>query len=41
MDMSTMSSGMMAAMALYHLVIFIFALLGIAMSIKYLRSRST
>jgi len=38
MDMTTMSSGMMAAMGLYHTVIFIFALLGIAASIKYLRS---
>jgi hypothetical protein len=38
MDMSTMGSGMMIAMGIYHLAIFGFALLGIAASIKYLRS---
>jgi len=38
MDMTTMGSGVMVAMAIYHLAIFIFAVLGIAASIKYLRS---
>lgn len=38
MDMTTMTGGPMAIMAIYHLAIFIFALLGIAASIKYLRS---
>lgn len=38
MDMSTMGSGMMLAMRIYHLAIFVFAVLGIAASIKYLRS---
>ena len=38
MDMSTMSSGMMIAMSVYHLAVFGFAVLGIAASIKYLRS---
>jgi hypothetical protein len=38
MDMSTMGSGMMLAAGIYHLAIFIFALLGIAASVKYLRS---
>ena len=38
MDMSTMGSGMMVAMGVYHLAIFVFAVLGIAASIKYLRS---
>lgn len=37
MDMTTMTGGM-AIMVIYHLAIFIFALLGIAASIKYLRS---
>jgi len=37
MDMSTMGSGMMLAMGIYHLAVFIFAVLGIAASIKYLR----
>jgi hypothetical protein len=37
MDMTTMGSGMMLAMGIYHLAIF-FAALGIAASIKYLRS---
>jgi hypothetical protein len=38
MDMNTMGSGMMLAMGNYHLAVFVFALLGIAASIKYLRS---
>jgi hypothetical protein len=38
MDMTMMSTGMMVGMVLYHLVIVIFALLGIAAFIKYLRS---
>src|SRR5438105_6568667 len=38
MDMTTMGSGMMLTMGIYHLAIFIFAVLGIAASIKYLRS---
>ena len=38
MDMSTMSGGMMTVMAIYHLAIFVFALLGIAASIKYRRA---
>src|SRR5438128_9929573 len=38
MDMTTMGSGVMLAMGIYHLVIFIFAVLGIAASVKYLRS---
>ena len=38
MDMTTMSAGPMVIMAIYHLAIFIFALLGIAAAIKYLRS---
>jgi hypothetical protein len=38
MDMSAMGAGMMATMGVYHLAIFVFALLGIAASIKYLRS---
>lgn len=38
MDMTTMTAGPMVIMAIYHLAIFIFALLGIAASIKYLRS---
>lgn len=38
MDMSTMGTGMMLAMGIYHLAIFIFAALGIAAAIKYLRS---
>ena len=38
MDMTTMGSGVMLAMAIYHLVILIFAVVGIAASIKYLRS---
>ncbi len=36
-DMTTMGSGMIA-MGVYHLAIFAFAVLGIAASIKYLRS---
>jgi hypothetical protein len=38
MDMSGMGTGMMLAMGVYHLAIFIFAVLGIAASLKYLRS---
>jgi hypothetical protein len=38
MDMSTMGSGMMIGMGIYHIAIFVFAVLGIAASIKYLRS---
>jgi hypothetical protein len=38
MDFTTMHTGMMLTMAIYHLAIFIFAILGIAASIKYLRS---
>jgi len=38
MDMSTMGTGMMLAMGIYHLAILTFAVLGIASAIKYLRS---
>jgi hypothetical protein len=38
MDMTAMGSGMTLTMGIYHLAIFIFAVLGIAASIKYLRS---
>jgi hypothetical protein len=38
MDVTTMSAGMIVAMGIYHLAIFVFALLGIAAAIKYLRS---
>ena len=38
MDMTTQGTGMMLAMGLYHVAIFIFAVLGIAAAIKYLRS---
>jgi hypothetical protein len=38
MDMTTVSTGMMLGMGIYHLIIVVFALLGIAASIKYLRS---
>lgn len=38
MDMTTISTGMMVVMVIYYLVIVIFALLGIAAFIKYLRS---
>jgi hypothetical protein len=38
MDMTTMTAGPMVIMVIYHLAIFIFALVGIAASIKYLRS---
>jgi hypothetical protein len=37
MDMTTMSTGMVLAVGIYHLAVFIFALLGIAAAIKYLR----
>jgi hypothetical protein len=36
--MAAMSGGMMWVMGIYHLAIFIFAVLGIAAGIKYLRS---
>ncbi len=38
MDMTAMSPGMMIGMGVYHLIIVVFALLGIAACIKYLRS---
>jgi hypothetical protein len=38
MDMGSMGTGMMAIVGIYHLAVFIFALLGIAASIKYLRT---
>ena len=38
MDMTTMSTGMMLGMGIDHLIIVVFALLGIAASIKCLRS---
>jgi hypothetical protein len=38
MDMATMSTGMMLGMGIYHLIIVVFALLGTASSIKYLRA---
>ena len=38
MDMTGMGSAMMLVMGIYHLAIFIFAVLGTAASIKYLRS---
>jgi len=38
MEMTTMSTGMMFGMGVYHLVIVVFVALGIAASIKYLRS---
>jgi hypothetical protein len=38
MDMGAMGNTAMLAMGIYHLVIFIFALLGIAAAIKYLRT---
>jgi hypothetical protein len=38
MDMTTMSTGMMWGMGIYHLIIVAFAVLGIAASIKYLRA---
>jgi len=38
MDMTAMGTGMMLTAGIYHLAIFIFAVLGIAAAIKYLRS---
>jgi hypothetical protein len=38
MDMTTLSTGMMLGMGIYHLIIVGFAVLGIAASIKYLRA---
>ena len=37
MDMTMMSTWMMVGMVIYHLIIVLFALLGIAAFIKYLR----
>jgi hypothetical protein len=37
-DMTGTGTGMMLAMGIYHLAIFIFAVLGTAASVKYLRS---
>ncbi len=38
MDMSAMGTSVLVAMGIYHLAIFLFAVLGTAASIKYLRS---
>jgi len=38
MDMSSMGTGMMVASGIYHLAIFIFAVVGTVAAIKYLRS---
>lgn len=38
MDMTSMGTGMLVGMAIYHLAIFVFAVVGTAASIKYLRS---
>jgi len=38
MDMTAMGTGMLVTLGIYHLAIFIFAVLGTAASIKYLRS---
>jgi hypothetical protein len=38
MDMSGMGTGAMVAMVIYHLAIFIFAVLGTTAAIKYLRA---
>jgi hypothetical protein len=38
MDMTTMSTGMMIGAGIYHLIIVVFAFLGSAACIKYLRS---
>lgn len=38
MEMSAMPTGMMIGVAIYHLAIFVFELLGSAASMKYLRS---
>jgi hypothetical protein len=37
-DMTAVGTGMLLAVGIYHLAIFVFAVLGIAASIKYLRS---
>jgi hypothetical protein len=37
-DMATMPTGTMLGMGIYHLIVVAFAVLGIAASIKYLRS---
>ena len=38
MDMGSMGTGMMVAVGIYHLAVFIFAVLGSVAAIKYLRS---
>jgi hypothetical protein len=38
MDMTAAGAGMLLVAGIYHLAIFVFAVLGIAASIKYLRS---
>jgi len=38
MDMTAMPAGMLIGMGVYHLIIVVFALLGSAACIKYLRS---
>ncbi len=38
MDMTAMPTWMMVGMGVYHLLIVVFVVLGIAASIKYLRS---
>lgn len=38
MDMSTMGTGMMTVIVLYHLATFIFVVVGTIAAIKYLRS---
>jgi hypothetical protein len=38
MDMTAAGTTMMLVMAIYHLAIFIFAVVGIVAAIKYLRS---
>ena len=37
-DTAGMGTGMMAVVGIYHLAIFVFAVLGVAASVKYLRS---
>jgi hypothetical protein len=38
MDMTDMGTGMMVTVGIYHVAIFIFAVLGSVAAIKYLRS---
>ncbi len=38
MDISGMGTGAMVAMGIYHLAIFVFAVLGTVAAIKYLRT---